>query len=214
MADLMGENPDDLVRGKLLYECVEEDDPLLPAVAGEIGVGLGASLGSIHHVDVLQLESNPGGEGLDGRAQLALLKRLLLVEKGDDELRVEILEEQDESHIDTPGDEPEPLGIDRIDPHAQGEQAAADQRAHQEGLHSVTGEDLGSRLVESELLFHNESLVDGEGEGDEESHDIDEAEEAESLENRLTGDAPRHAVQPAVSAEGEKGKGDEHRHGR
>ena len=86
MADLMGKYSHNLVRAELGDECIEEYDPLFLSVAGEIGVGLGAAFGGIHHVDVFQLEPRLLREGFDSRTQFALLKGLLLVEQRDDQL--------------------------------------------------------------------------------------------------------------------------------
>ncbi len=204
VAYLVGEDADYLFGGELLHECVVEDDALAAAEAGEVGVGVGRAPGAVDDVDVFESELYLGGEGFDAPAQFAFLKGLLLVEEGHDEVGVEEGHEEGEAGEDAPGYNPEVFRNDVVDPHEDGDDAAADDDGEQQFLDGVEDVCTGRCAVEAELLFDDEGAVDAEGYAGNPGAEKDEAEEYLSCDYGAAAGSVRPVVEQGEAAKGEE----------
>ena len=72
MADLMGEDAEQLRLAAFLDESVEEGDLLALAEAGEEGIRLGRALRAVHHEDAGERERAFHAEGFDFLLQLTV----------------------------------------------------------------------------------------------------------------------------------------------
>ena len=82
MADLMGEDGEQLGLSRFFRECIEEGDLFVFPEAGEVGVGLGGALRTVDDEDAFQRESSFHAEGVDAVLEFAVRHGCELVEEG------------------------------------------------------------------------------------------------------------------------------------
>ena len=209
MPDLVGQHADDLLGRKLLHQRVIEHDTLLAPETGEVGVRFAAALRRVDDIDIVEPEVHPGGEGLDGIAELAFRQRRLLVEERDDELRVEILHEEREKRDRAPGYEPEPAGCQGIDPGTERQDGAHDDHIHQQALDRIGSEEPRRGPVETEALLDDERPVQVEGNRNHPGKQIEDSPEYECLHDGMAADGAGGRVEEAETAERKDGQGDQ-----
>ena len=160
MAELVGENSDDLLGLALLNERVVNDNVLLPGETKEVGIAVGAALASINDIELVEREVELLGEALDIVLEFALLQRGQLVEERENGNRVD----GDHEDLKKSGENPEvveELIASLLD---NGEETREDGRGQDDSdevrLDHIRDKQLGSLLVEAKLFFENKGLVD------------------------------------------------------
>ena len=106
VADLVGQNRDDLVGPVGGDERIEQNDPLRFSEARKIGVRVAAPFACIHLVDPFRLQARLGQERHDGLPEPFVPDRFVLVEQRSDQDRIEEDQEPLEGGEDKPGPEP------------------------------------------------------------------------------------------------------------
>jgi hypothetical protein len=190
VTELVTENSGDLVGLIALDEGVIKDDVLLPGETEKISVGVGAALAAVDNVEITQGELEAGGEVVDLCLELSLGQRGQLVEEGQDEGRVGGGHEELETSGEGPEVEEELVASGLDDLEEAGDDRWEQGDGEQVGLDHVGDEELGSLLVEAELLFEDKGVVDARGE----VKDLLQCEEAEDEDNGvadLAGEARR-----------------------
>ena len=109
MANLVSHDGLDLIHGHALDQGIVQHDSLGLSEAGEVGVGMLASLGGVHREKPVGGESGLGKHGFHPGLQLAFFQRLELVEKRGDELGVDDVRDEHEDHQHH-GDDCPPVG--------------------------------------------------------------------------------------------------------
>ncbi len=145
----------------LLDESVIYNNVLLPWQAKEISVAMSAALASINHVQLLKWEVQLCCEVFDARFKWPRIEGRKLVEKGQDGNWVD----GDHEHLKCSAEQPEiveELVASLLDNLQEPRKNwwSEDESQHL-GLEDVCNEELGSLLVEAELLLENECAVDG-----------------------------------------------------
>lgn len=205
MADLMGEDGEQLGGGGFFREGVEEGDFLVFPEAGEVGVGLGGALRSVDFIDAFERESAFDAEGMDRVLEGAVGHGGELVEERQDEGRGEIGE--DELERGDKGPCPEPCVWDCIeDPEDAGGERQAEDGGESEAFDPVRNEGGGGGFVETEFLLDDEGLVPIEGQGDEVLREEQGGEEGESGDDRVFGKRAGQGVEEREAAEPPEGE--------
>ena len=202
--DLMRKDRDNLFGRIVLHEQVVQHDPLLRSQSGEIGIRLRGPLRTVDHQDILEIESGFPGEILDRPFQFPLLKRGLLVEKGDDEIRIEHGHENREGAYEDPSGDPEPRSKLRVGPDEQASEPSSDDGGQRQLLDRVPDEDSRSHLVEAVSLLDDECAIPRERLPDKEGDEVDASEECESDEYGILQIASDPSIEPTVSEEVEE----------
>ncbi len=160
VAELMGENSHNLLSLALLNQGVIDDNMLLPRETKEVGIAMGAALAAVNHIQLMQRELELLGQGLDVGLELAFLQGRQLVEEGQNGNGVDGNHED----LETSGEQPEIVEelVARLldDGKETGENGRGKNEGDEVGLDHIRDKDLGRLLVEAELLFQNERVVD------------------------------------------------------
>ena len=157
--DFVCQDSHDLFCGELLHQRVVQHNPLSGAESGEVGVGMCAAFRRIHHVDVLQFEIHAFGEVLYSDPQFPFGKWSLLVEQRHDQLGIEVLDEQREYGDGGPGEQPEAIRCEFVDPYAERKQRAQENDVHPQRFELVGYERFWGSPVETESILDDEGGV-------------------------------------------------------
>ena len=160
VAELVRKNRNNLLGLALLDQSVKEDNVLFPGHSEEISIAVSAPLAAINHMQLGQGELELSSQGLNACLELAFLQRRELVEKGEN--RNGINGNHENLHGGSEHPEIEEELISRLlDDSEESRQKRGDHYDSQEvGLDYIRDEQFGSLLVETELLFQDEMVID------------------------------------------------------
>lgn len=117
---------------------------------------------SIHHVELGERELELSSKSIDLGLEFAFFDRSKLVEQGKNKDRVDGEEENLRKGRKTPDIEDELVSSLLDDLEATGKDRGHENAGDEGGLDLIAEEDLGSLLVEAELLLENESAVEAD----------------------------------------------------
>lgn len=160
MAELVGQNSDNLLRLALLDQGIIDDDVLLPRQTEEVGIAVSAALATIDDVQLVQRKLQPLGQVLNALLQLAGLQGRELVEERKDGDGI------DGNHEDLESSPEQPQVVEKLisgllnDGQECGQNRRSEDESQQVRLDDIGHEELGGLLVEAELFLQHERMVD------------------------------------------------------
>lgn len=160
VTQLVCKNGNNLLGLALFDQGIVDDNVLLPGHAEEVGVAVGAALAAINDVQLGEGELELLGQILNAALELTLLKGRELVEQRQNEDRVD----GDHDNLETSDKNPEIVEelVSSLlhDSQKASEDRRREDKGQEERLDLVGNPKLGRRLVETELLLQDESVVE------------------------------------------------------
>ena len=199
VSDFVGEDADEFLGALAVDKRVVEGDLFELTKAGEVGVGLGGTFGTVDDEETDEREVAFPGHVLDGGLEFAVFHGGELVEERKNDTGGEEGKEKGKGGHRKPGVNPG-IGEGAEEPEDEGEDRDAQHRRENKAFDLVADEGGGGGFVEAELFFVNKGVMNVEREreksgGEKEEtdventgHDFAEAERADPL------------VEPAKSA--------------
>ena len=160
VTQLVRKNSNNLLGLALLNQGIVDNNVLLPGHAEEVSVAVGATLATVNDVQLRERELELLGQILDAALELTLLKGRELVEQRQNEDGVD----GDHDDLETSDENPEVVE-ELVSSLLHNSQKASEDRRRkderqEERLDLVGDPELGRRLVETELLLQDESVVE------------------------------------------------------
>ena len=201
MTKFVTKHSNNLLGLALLKKSVVDDNVLLPRQAVEVGVGVCAALAAIDNVELGQWELEAASECLDLGFELAVLEGRKLVEQRKNDSGVHGHHENLNGSGESPEVEEEAVAglLDNLQ--ETGQQWGREDKGEQVGLDHIGDEETRRLLVEAELLFQNECMIDATGET-EGLVDQNEADDEEDGVANLAREARRRPLQQEITSPG------------
>lgn len=160
VAELVGQDRENLVSFGLFQQSIVDDNVLLPRQTVEEGIGVSAALAAVNDVQLVQGEVEPSSQFIDLCLELAVLEGRQLVEQRLDKGRIQSSHENLNGGGENPSVKDELVASLLDDLEETSEDGGHQDGSQEVGLDDIGDEQAGRLLVEAKLFFQDKSAVD------------------------------------------------------